>query len=196
MARSTENTPASRPGLVDSSPVEARTVDWEAELARHGRWLRTVVIARLGESQAVDEVLQEVSLAAVRQKAPLADTAKVAPWLYRLAVRQVLLYRRAAGRRRRLVDRYTEKLRPGEQDARAVEPLDAEILLLKYTEDWSYRQIADHLGVSHSAVESRLHRARSKLRQRLEGLATQGQRQESEDQIPETKSLASPRFES
>ena len=44
---------------------------------------------------------------------------------------------------------------------------DAEILLLKYTEDWSYRQLAEHLGTSCSAVESRLHRARAKLRSAL-----------------------------
>ena len=44
---------------------------------------------------------------------------------------------------------------------------DAEILLLKYTENWSYHQIAGHLGVSHSVVESRLHRARQKLRAEL-----------------------------
>jgi RNA polymerase sigma-70 factor (ECF subfamily) len=44
---------------------------------------------------------------------------------------------------------------------------DAEILLLKYTEDWNYHQIAAHLGISHAAVETRLHRARARLRQEL-----------------------------
>ena len=44
---------------------------------------------------------------------------------------------------------------------------DAEILLLKYTEDWSYRELAEHLGISESAVEARLHRARQRLRSEL-----------------------------
>jgi len=44
---------------------------------------------------------------------------------------------------------------------------DAEVLLLKYSEDWSYRQMAEHLGMSTSAVEARLHRAREKLRRAL-----------------------------
>ena len=44
---------------------------------------------------------------------------------------------------------------------------DAEILLLKYTENWSYKEIAEQLGISQSAVESRLHRARARLRERL-----------------------------
>ena len=44
---------------------------------------------------------------------------------------------------------------------------DAEILLLKYTENWSYRELAAHLGVSESAIETRLHRARERLRAAL-----------------------------
>src|SRR4051812_15467138 len=81
-------------------------IDWAAALARHERWLRTVVMARLGERQAVEEVLQEVSLAAVAQRSPLADPSKVAAWLYRLAVRQTLLYRRRRGRQHKLAGRY------------------------------------------------------------------------------------------
>jgi len=164
-------------------------IDWRAALAEHDRWLRTVVYARLRDSEAVDEVMQEVSLAAVRQAAPLNDPEKTAPWLYRLAVRQSLLYRRKLGRQRKLTGRYADRFRPTERDIRTADPLDwllaeerrqqvrgalqrvarrdAEILLLKYTENWSYRQLAKHLGISLSAVEARLHRARHRLRAEL-----------------------------
>jgi RNA polymerase sigma factor (sigma-70 family) len=167
-------------------------IDWPAVLASHDRWLRTVVYARVGEVQAVDEVMQEVSLAAVRQKAPINDVEKVTPWLYRLAVTQSLLYRRKQGRGRKLIDRYVQRVQPAEFD-RTTDPLewllakerkeqirkamkrlpprDAEILLLKYTEDWSYRQLAVHLGISESAVEARLHRARQRFRTELTKLA-------------------------
>jgi RNA polymerase sigma-70 factor (ECF subfamily) len=47
---------------------------------------------------------------------------------------------------------------------------DAEILMLKYTENWSYHQIASHLGIGHSAVEARLHRARARMRAELAAL--------------------------
>jgi len=163
-------------------------IDWPAVLASHDRWLRTVVYARVGEPQAVDEVMQEVSLAAVRQQAPINDVEKVSPWLYRLAVIHSLLYRRKQGRRRKLLDRFVQRTQPTEYD-RETNPLewllakerkeqirkamkrmskrDAEILLLKYTEDWSYRQLADHLGVTESAIEARLHRARLRLRAEL-----------------------------
>jgi RNA polymerase sigma-70 factor (ECF subfamily) len=46
---------------------------------------------------------------------------------------------------------------------------DVEILLLKYTDDWSYRELAGHLGLSESAVEARLHRARRRLREAMIG---------------------------
>src|SRR5262245_39975264 len=98
-------------------------VDWQAALAQHERWLRTVILARVREPQAVDDVVQEVALAAVRQAAPLADPAKVAPWLYRLAVLQALLYRRKCGRRRRLIGRYGEHLERREGTAPTVGPL-------------------------------------------------------------------------
>ncbi len=168
------------------------SIDWQAALAQHDRWLRTVVVARLREPQAVEEVMQEVALAAVRQSAPLSDASKVAPWLYRLAVWHALQYRRKCGRRRRMVGRYAEQIQRDEPSAAPVDPLgwllaeerrglvrqalaglpprDAEILLLKYTENWNYHQIAAHLGVSHAAVEARLHRARARLRQELAAL--------------------------
>ena len=173
----------------ESGAVNLPKVDWQAALAQHDRWLRTVVYARLREWSAVEEVMQEVALAAVRQAAPLTDASKVAPWLYRLAIRQSLLYRRKVGRRRKLIGRYVERYQPSEFDDRSPDPLawlladerrkmvrealerlkdrDAEILLLKYTENWSYHKIADHLGISHSAVEARLHRARQRLREEL-----------------------------
>ena len=167
-------------------------IDWQAALAEHDRWLRTVICARLGEPQAVDEVMQEVSLAAVRQSAPLLDPSKVTPWLYRLAVTQSLLYRRKSGRRRKLTERYAHRYRPSERDCREADPLewllaeerrgqvraamarlprrDVEILMLKYTEDWSYRELAEHIGITTSAVEARLHRARGRLRTELDSM--------------------------
>lgn len=178
-----------------SSPAtlqEPLEIDWEAALSEHDRWLRTIVRSRVGEAAAVDEVMQEVALAAVRQAAPLSDATKVGPWLYRLAVRQSLLYRRKIGRQKKLTQRYTDKFRPTETDHRRPDPLswilaserqkmirialdrllpnDREILLLKYTESWSYHEIADHLGVSHSAVEARLHRARQRMKSELTAL--------------------------
>lgn len=164
-------------------------IDWAAVLDEHRGWLQTVVRSRLIEPDAVDDVMQEVAVAAIRQRSPIEDPRKVAPWLYRVAVRQVQLYRRKKGRTRKLVGRYRERLGPADAKPQAPDPLawliseerrellrralnnlprrDAEILMLKYSEDWRYRQLAGHLGISLSAVEARLHRARHRLRSEL-----------------------------
>ena len=75
----TEPNPRQKPEVLSGVFPPASAIDWPRVLAEHDRWLRTVVYARLGEPQAVDEVMQEVSLAAVRQKAPINDLEKLPP---------------------------------------------------------------------------------------------------------------------
>ena len=78
--------------------------DWSAIVETHRRWLRTVVYSRVDNADAVEEVMQNVALAAIEQHPSLDDESKAPAWLYRVAVRQALLHRRKRGRdsRRRL----------------------------------------------------------------------------------------------
>ena len=159
---------------------------WSARLMLHARWLRAVIVARSGDISAIDEIFQEVALAVAKQKESLPED-RIAPWLYRIAVRQALLYRRRLGRQKRIHRDYS--LRQSSESEASLDPLewllsderqqlvrramqrlhakDAELLLLKYSENWRYCDLADHLGVSQSAVETRLHRARQRLRAEL-----------------------------
>ena len=41
---------------------------------------------------------------------------------------------------------------------------------IKYTQDWNYKQISARLGITQAAVETRLHRARARLRNELSAL--------------------------
>jgi RNA polymerase sigma-70 factor (ECF subfamily) len=163
-------------------------IDWSRLLAEHEGWLRGVILARTGERQAVDEVWQEVALAAVEQRAPLSAPAKAPGWLYRLAVVLSIRHRRGQARRRKRLARLAAESngRPHAEDdpaewllrkerrqlvrcALTVLPgRDAEILLLKYHQRWSYRQIAAVLEISESAVDARVYRARERLRRALE----------------------------
>lgn len=171
----------------DNTP--GKSIDWEAKLRENESWLRTVIALRVGEAAAVEEVWQEVSLAAVAQRSPLHNPERVSSWMYQLAVRQSLLYRRKMGRRRKLVNRYVEKVVPNHvnraeqnpldlllaeerhqqvRDAmKRLEELDQEMLLLKYVHNWSYREMAEKLGLTVSAIQARLHRARQRLRDEL-----------------------------
>ena len=159
------------------------------EFAIHQAWLRTVLISRLGNREEADEVLQEVALAAASQSAKREPIDRVGPWLYRVALRQVLLLRRKQGRRRRLMTNAAAKLPLTDTCTKSCSPLewmlseergqiirqvmsllgerDRQLLLLKYVDGLSYEQIGSTLGVSASAVQSRLHRARKLLREQL-----------------------------
>ncbi len=186
-----------------SEPEGSASIDWGAALAAHDGWLRKVVAARLGEPQAVDEVMQEVALAAVTQRSPLNNPARATVWLYRLAVRHVLLYRRKTGRARSLVGRYAARQAPYAVDGSAsplawllcnerqqlvqealkrLPPRDAELLMLKHAESLSAREIAERLGVAVATIETRLHRARGRLRAELAGLAAEFEEKDHETQ--------------
>lgn len=163
-------------------------IDWGAELTAHEGWLRKVILARTGESQAVDEVFQQVAVAALEQRSPIRESARVAPWLHRIAVIQSARYRRKLGRQKKAIGTIADRqVHLGNGYAKDVLSLvlnkerheliqlalarlvgaDAEILLLKYGERWSYRQIAERLGISEKAVDSRLMRARDRFRHEL-----------------------------
>ena len=118
-------------------------------------------------------------------------------WLYRVAIRQATLYRRKLGRNDKKTNGYvtyvgrnrvsdaaegragscesnplsnllaTENSVLVQQAMQRLSNADCEILFLKYTEDWSCGEMATRLGVSLTAVKSRLLRARGNLRKEL-----------------------------
>ncbi len=147
-----------------------------------------VIRTRLNEPQAVDDVMQEVALGVLKSKNRPTDPTKVAPWLYRVSVKQSLMYRRSAGRRRKLVSRVADQRPPatstdggdplqwllGKERQHSIRcafeallDLDRQILILKHAENWSYQQLADRLGVTLNTIEYRLLLARKRLRAEL-----------------------------
>ena len=158
----------------------------ETLFQQHERWLRRVVRHRILEAHVVSDILQETALALVNSYPDVPDP--VAPWLYRVTVRQILLYRRRRGRQRKLSMEYAEHQRvTGESELpdprswvleieerdsvrEAIErlpELDQQILLLKHTENWTYEELAEHLGVKTGTIEYRLIKARRRLRNEL-----------------------------
>ena len=175
--------------MTDMHPITANhapaaPVEWGRALVEHAVWIRSVILARTGERQAVDEVFQQVSLAAVEQDAAGFDPSRVAAWLYRVAVIRSIRHRRERVRDRQKVERAaasaalsdTEEGDPFhwllQQERRQIvrdalmqlKGKEVEILMLKYQQRWSYRRIAETLGISEKAVDGRVARARERLR--------------------------------
>lgn len=182
----------------------ATEIDWTYELDRHRPWMLKVLRSRVGDWHVADDLIQEVALAVWKQASRPADPAKVAPWLYRLTVRQAINYHRRSKLQRlqhwdgdesgRTVNSGTDiriksvaetigraSLSPSPLDwlieeekagdmRRALQrarPRDRELLTLKYSENWTYQQLADHLGVKVKTIEYRLLKAKQRLRRML-----------------------------
>jgi RNA polymerase sigma-70 factor (ECF subfamily) len=165
-------------------------VDWQSAWREHAGWLRTVLRARVRDDLTADELLHEVRVTAWRQHEQLCDHNRVGPWLYRIAIRQVLMFWRSHNRNEaRVVRLETAAATEDFSDQRQINPLDwmttreahqkvrdalgtlppqdREILMLKHAEQWTYAEIARHLGLSSDKVIYRLERARGRLRIRL-----------------------------
>lgn len=166
------------------------TLTPQAVFLENESWLRTVVRSRIQESEAVEDIMQNIALALVRQRDALRDIAQLGAWLYQVAVRQVMMYRRTAGRRRNFENRLAQHARPAEHTDDYVDPvvsvlaaerqeavrvavqqldeLDRQVLMLKYVEGWTYRQLAEMLGVSEDTIEYRLLKSRKRLKTLLQ----------------------------
>jgi RNA polymerase sigma-70 factor (ECF subfamily) len=178
-----------------------QAIDWTVALEQHRPWLQKVLRCRVGDQHEVDDLFQEIALAVFRQSKPThkngtpkttsvpSDPEKVAPWLYRLAVRQAVNFHRRTNRKSQA--KPTPELNPFSPDPQPLDwmlakeqksnlrkalaqlrPQEREVLTLKYTENWTYDKMAEHLGVPVRTIEYRLLNARKKLRQHLTRLGT------------------------
>ncbi|HEX5052227.1 MAG TPA: sigma-70 family RNA polymerase sigma factor [Planctomycetota bacterium] len=155
-----------------------------AALCAHAPRLRRLVHRLLGWPAGgtdVDDVVQEVLLAAWRHRDSFRGEATLSTWLVRIAVRKAQNHARAAAVRRRLfgwwsdADAVARTPADADHDRLAATQLamhrlahrDREVLVLRYLEQREIPQIAELLGCSRTAVDARLSRARHRLRAEL-----------------------------
>lgn len=158
-------------------------------MQRHGRWVRGVVYAVLGQGHELDDVCQQVWLTVWRRADTLEDPNRWKHWLYRTARNAALDVGRRRKRQKTLWQRLVwgaggageEKAEPEAAEnlvvqeeyrraLRAIENLPAiyrEPFVLRHLEGWTYRQIGETLGLPDDTVETRLVRARRMLREVL-----------------------------
>lgn len=155
---------------------------FEDPLGDHRSWLGGLIRRRVGCPEAVEDVLQEVALAATK-----SGESRGRFWLCRVALTQSAFWLRNQLRRDRrhqspeLKSRVQEKacadplmgllaLETQETVRRVWDHLDQEhkdILRMRIVEGLSYREIAQQLGTTERSVEYRLENARRHFRARL-----------------------------
>jgi RNA polymerase sigma-70 factor (ECF subfamily) len=155
------------------------------------RWAARVLAvchARVGRSDAAEDLAQETLLRGFRALATLSDPERFGPWLCGIAVRCCLDWLKAAARKEvqmsalpappidTVADTSVQSTRQDEirrlmSEVEKLPPSYRQVLMHFYYEDCTYRQIAEQLGISTATVNMRLTRARQLLRERL---ATEG----------------------
>jgi len=145
-------------------------------VAHHERVAR-LAYRLLGWREDVDDVVQDVFLAALKRLNRFRGEASLATWLTTITLNTCRAYRRKHLLRLRWWMSATATAQQsvkaefddetGERVRQAVRALPAnfrEVIVLFYLEDWSGREIAKLLEISENAVDVRLHRARERLR--------------------------------
>lgn len=132
-------------------------------------------IARTYAGAAAEDLLQEILLQVWRGMPTFSGNSQLSTWCYRVALNTALTWRRKQSRRGNEVasdqmDSNTSKPSPSEDETRtllqkflmSLSEIDQSVLLM-HLDRLSPSQIAETLGTSEGAVQTRLSRIRSKL---------------------------------
>ena len=161
-----------------------------ALVTRHQDRLYPTALRLTGRPEDAMDLLQDAFLRAYRKLDTFHGESSFYTWVYRIAVNLALSERR----RRRVEARLSHAdvgepadasgstdpsspMERAERDAQIQAALDAlapdhrAVVVMKEFDGLRYEEIAEALGVPVGTVRSRLHRARSELRERLAGLA-------------------------
>ena len=139
----------------------------------------------IGNRDDVEDLAQEIFLKVWRNAKKFKGKSKFSTWLYRIVVNHCINYQRKHKRKHVSLDELTDKgitpesmkVTPDWEQKRRVELVRNAVselperqrmaLVLSQFEGRSYREVAEIMKVSLSAVESLIFRGRSSLREKL-----------------------------
>jgi len=156
-------------------------VAWTEAHARFApRLYRYLLVAAHGDEQAAREALQSAFVRAVRHARVLHTEEALWSWFTLLARHALADSRRSSGRWRRFLDRWRSVTPEAviapvgdplanhlDQALAGLEEADRRLLEEKYFDAATVRELATAAGTTEKAIESRLARARARLRDRL-----------------------------
>jgi RNA polymerase sigma-70 factor (ECF subfamily) len=169
--------------------LAGRSEAYAALVARYGGRITAICHAKVRRADVADDMAQETFLRGYRALSSLTDPDKFGAWLCGIATRACLDWLKARARSvvsfsamglsqepEELLPPVVEALPALDQDEERrqllaeVESLPEDcrqVVMLYYYQEFTYRELADMLGVSPATINARLTKARALLRARL-----------------------------
>lgn len=154
---------------------------FHALVDRHVERLFRLATSLVGNASDAEDVLQEALAGAFKGLARFEARSSVKTWLTRILVTQAAKWRRDRRRLGEVIPQAAPHEQPLVRSAsegvdhridlqaalQRLSPEHREVLTLREFDGLSYEEIAEVLGVPRGTVESRLHRARAELKDKL-----------------------------
>lgn len=155
---------------------------YEELMRRYQRTLFNVCARYLGSERDADDVCQEVMLKVLYGLKNFEGKSKFKTWLYSITYNECITQYRKERRKRRLLDALSldpleeaieEKPVKAENSAGLdrwlvhVNPIDREILVLRFVAELEFQEIADIMHMGLSATKMRYKRALDRLREKF-----------------------------
>jgi RNA polymerase sigma-70 factor (ECF subfamily) len=158
-------------------------IDFESLVERHYGRIHRAALVMTGNVWEADDLAQETFLEALRSLKRFSGNSRIETWLYAILINQHRRRLRTRLRSERRVLRWVHWVWRRPEDARPEEALELEewresvwrhvaqlpepqrhAIVLRYSEELSYEEIAQALGCPVGTVKSRLHHALASLR--------------------------------
>jgi len=171
----------------------ARSGDREAIqrlLRQNWAWLKSLVYGIVRQVDDVDDILQDICVKVISKISTIRDPESFRPWLACLARREAISFHRQRSRQAALheaLEKDKAETANGTGNGRALEQAEQvdeilqavrqlpdkyrEVFLLQYSQDLSYRDMAEILDLPVTTIAIRLVRARKMV---LDTMAKQG----------------------
>ncbi|HDZ55449.1 MAG TPA: RNA polymerase sigma factor SigX [Pseudomonas xinjiangensis] len=158
------------------------TLAYEELMRRYQRTLFNVCARYLGNERDADDVCQEVMLKVLHGLKQFEGKAKFKTWLYSITYNECITQYRKEKRKKRLFDALSLEAHEEAQEPEGlpatgvgldrwlvhVNPVDREILVLRFVAELEFQEIAEIMYMGLSATKMRYKRALEKLRRHID----------------------------
>jgi RNA polymerase sigma-70 factor (ECF subfamily) len=155
---------------------------------RYQNYVFTIVLRYVKSREDAEEVAQDIFIKAYRSLADFKGTAKFSTWLYTITTTTCITFLRKKKLEVHSLDNekvlatadnidggmsanqieQKSKVQMVNEAIKLLSPEDAEVITLFYKSEQTLEEIAHILGIEPNTVKVRLHRARTRLKERMQ----------------------------